>query len=53
MIQTADGDGIGNACDICTGGDDTVDSDADAVPDACDNAPNVPNPTPAEPGNNA
>ncbi len=32
-----DGDGVGDLCDICEGGDDTVDSDGDGVPDFCDN----------------
>ncbi|BFP42741.1 hypothetical protein FGF1_35860 [Flavobacteriaceae bacterium GF1] len=31
-----DGDGVVNAADVCPTGDDTVDSDGDSVPDACD-----------------
>ncbi|MEO0652710.1 MAG: thrombospondin type 3 repeat-containing protein, partial [Planctomycetota bacterium] len=34
-----DGDGVGNECDICPGGDDAVDSDGDGVPDFCDQCP--------------
>ncbi len=32
-----DGDGVGDLCDICDGGDDNIDSDGDGVPDFCDN----------------
>ncbi len=32
----ADSDGVGNACDICPGGDDASDADSDGIPDACD-----------------
>ncbi|PLX94371.1 MAG: hypothetical protein C0621_05510, partial [Desulfuromonas sp.] len=35
----SDGDGYGDACDICSGGDDAIDGDSDGVPDACDNCP--------------
>jgi len=31
-----DGDGIGDACDVCLLGDDALDADLDGVPDACD-----------------
>ncbi|MEZ5360340.1 MAG: dockerin type I repeat-containing protein [Candidatus Zixiibacteriota bacterium] len=31
-----DGDGLGNACDICPGFDDNADADSDGVPDGCD-----------------
>ena len=34
-----DGDGVGNACDVCPGGDDGLDADGDTVPDACDACP--------------
>ena len=34
-----DGDGFGDACDICPGGDDAVDTDGDGVPDFCDICP--------------
>lgn len=37
-----DGDGVGDDCDRCPGGDDAVDSDGDGVPDACDSRPTVP-----------
>ncbi|MCP3935212.1 MAG: DUF11 domain-containing protein [Actinomycetia bacterium] len=32
-------DGVGNACDICPGFDDTADADSDGVPDDCDTCP--------------
>lgn len=35
----ADGDGVGDACDICPGFDDGVDTDSDGVPDGCDVCP--------------
>jgi len=31
-----DGDGIGDACDLCEGFDDNADADSDGVPDGCD-----------------
>jgi endonuclease/exonuclease/phosphatase family metal-dependent hydrolase len=34
-----DGDGVCNAEDLCPGGDDNVDGDADGVPDFCDPCP--------------
>jgi hypothetical protein len=34
-LLDADGDGVGDGLDQCAGGDDTVDVDADGVPDAC------------------
>ena len=39
----SDGDGLGDACDICADGDDTIDTDFDEVPEACDNCPGLPN----------
>jgi len=41
----ADGDGIGDACDVCPSipDADQSDGDADGVGDACDNCPDVPN----------
>src|SRR5262249_52189049 len=40
-----DGDGIGNACDVCPemGSADQRDTDHDGVGDSCDNCPTVPN----------
>ena len=32
----ADGDGVGDVCDVCAGADDKLDTDADGVPDGCD-----------------
>jgi len=37
----ADGDTVCDEDDVCAGGDDTVDSDGDGTPDACDEAPEV------------
>ena len=34
-----DGDGVCDADDICSGGDDNLDGDGDGVPDACDVCP--------------
>ena len=34
-----DGDGVANQDDYCPGGDDTVDTDEDGVPDDCDDEP--------------
>ncbi|MCP4703005.1 MAG: hypothetical protein GY865_00220, partial [candidate division Zixibacteria bacterium] len=34
-----DGDGFGDLCDICAGGDDALDDDGDTVPDDCDVCP--------------
>ena len=31
-----DGDGVPDACDICPGGDDALDTDGDGIPDFCD-----------------
>jgi len=31
-----DGDGYGNVCDICEGGDDNIDTDSDGIPDYCE-----------------
>jgi hypothetical protein len=39
----SDGDGYGDACDVCSGEDDSADADVDGVPDACDNCPADPN----------
>jgi len=38
-----DGDGVGDACDICLTGDDNVDTDADGFPNVCDNCPTLAN----------
>ena len=35
-----DEDEVGDACDVCEGYDDNVDTDGDTVPDGCDNCPN-------------
>lgn len=35
----SDGDGTGDACDICPGFDDSADADGDGVPDGCDQCP--------------
>jgi hypothetical protein len=40
----SDGDGVGDACDLCPGFDDNIDFDDDGVPDACDNCRLVNNP---------
>ncbi len=32
-------DGVGNACDVCTEGDDNIDLDNNGTPDACDTQP--------------
>ena len=32
----ADGDGVGDACDVCADHDDATDADGDGVPDGCD-----------------
>ena len=44
--EDADGDGVGDACDVCPQDADPgqPDADADAIGDACDNCTNVPNP---------
>ena len=39
-----DNDGVGDACDLCPGFDDNIDSDNDAVPDDCDNCSFINNP---------
>ncbi|HKU37219.1 MAG TPA: clostripain-related cysteine peptidase, partial [Polyangiales bacterium] len=39
----SDGDGVGDACDRCSDGDDKRDPDADGVPSACDNCPTASN----------
>lgn len=39
---TAGGDGYPDTCDLCLGGDDSLDADGDGIPDACDNDPNNP-----------
>ena len=39
-----DGDGVGDACDICAGFDDSLDTDGDGLPNGCDNCPTVSNP---------
>jgi hypothetical protein len=38
-----DGDGAGDACDVCPGADDYVDADGDGIPDGCDNCPSIAN----------
>lgn len=35
----SDGDGVGDLCDVCPEGDDTLDFDGDGVPDDCDVCP--------------
>ncbi|MHC5111546.1 MAG: choice-of-anchor Q domain-containing protein, partial [Planctomycetota bacterium] len=35
----SDGDGVGDACDVCQGFDDTLDADGDGVPNGCDICP--------------
>lgn len=35
----SDGDGVGDLCDVCPGGDDADDGDADGTPDFCDDWP--------------
>ena len=35
----SDGDGVPDSEDICDGGDDAMDADADLVPDFCDSCP--------------
>jgi len=42
--EDGDSDGAGDACDICPGFDDAIDTDEDGVPDGCDNCPNDSNP---------
>ena len=37
----SDHDLVGDACDVCPGGDDFKDADRDGVPDACDFCPGV------------
>lgn len=39
----SDGDGVGDACDICPGFDDYADSDGDGLPDGCDNCSDIAN----------
>lgn len=41
----SDEDGVGDACDICEGGDDKRDPDRDGLPTHCDNCPLIANPT--------
>jgi len=36
-VADADGDGVCDANDICSSGDDNADADGDGTPDACDN----------------
>lgn len=40
----ADGDGVGDLCDICVNGDNSEDPDLDGVPSGCDNCPDHYNP---------
>lgn len=44
----SDGDGVGNACDICPGFDDHADTDQDSIPNGCDNCPALANPLQAD-----
>lgn len=37
--ENSDTDTLGDACDICAGGDNALDADADGVPDFCDACP--------------
>jgi|GEM_PF-729686 len=39
-LPDGDGDGIPDACDVCHGGDDSIDTDGDGVPNDCDNCDN-------------
>lgn len=39
-----DSDGVGDACDICAGHDDNIDTDEDNIPNGCDNCPLASNP---------
>ncbi len=36
LFEDSDGDGVCDAEDVCEGGDDTMDSDGDGIPDFCD-----------------
>ena len=36
-----DGDGYGDACDLCPGHDDSADMDGDGIPDGCDDWPPI------------
>ncbi len=38
-LVDSDGDGVDDACDVCSGGDDALDSDGDGVADFCDPCP--------------
>ena len=39
----SDSDGVGDVCDQCSEGDDSMNSDSDSLADACDNCPNASN----------
>jgi len=41
--EDTDEDTVGNVCDVCASGNDTLDDDKDGFPDACDNCPAVGN----------
>jgi hypothetical protein len=41
--QDSDGDGVLDADDQCEGSDDSLDADADTIPDGCDPCPSDPN----------
>jgi len=41
-FEDDDSDGICNANDVCSNGDDTIDEDGDGIPNACDICPNDP-----------
>ena len=36
LLRTFRGDGAGDLCDACSGGDDRVDTDDNGTPDACE-----------------
>jgi hypothetical protein len=43
LQEDTDGDTIGDACDVCAGHDDRIDTDGDTRPDGCDNCPQIAN----------
>lgn len=40
----SDNDGVVDECDVCPGGDDTLDDDLDSIPNGCDPCPSVATP---------